>query len=1383
MHKPPPRQPSCCCLPLKLLLTVFASIIAHISQASVFHWQSGPLADALPDSGGSIQSFQADGFSIVVDGTELRPGDRFKEILLIADDTHSTENRKWQAELYDLRQNTPLASTRQPLIAQRMILDVDLRAWAAERFRLRIELIQDDQSRDVVELPLETLGPQNPPTTGERIPIRIDWPETRGKPSLTGISFGMPFAPGVLWQENGVRIVDKNGVEQPSQLETTATWGREGSIRWLRVDTLADSASELFVEFNSGASPTPADAVRLITHDDGLTVRTGEFEYLIGPGPSPIRRILHEGQILADAEASRGLYLIDNHGRTAMAAEDTTMEVEATGPVQASIRFEGYYRTASGQNVARHITRLEFYAGESGARITHTLILTEDTRELWFDEVGWELAVNPGSDSRAVFAVSADDPWRNMAISLNESTPAAAILQEDYVQYGGGKKQFSLYTLDDSSAVLQQLADGEAMGDWAALTGSDGGLMVSCRDAARQHPKEFEIHGDRIVIKLFSPRAEHSLDMRPQALVERWNRGGRINEKAAAELAAVNTTAIGWAKTHHLLIQPLPADSSTELMADISRLHSQQVYALIDPQWIYRSQVFGPLHPYDPGRFPEAEEMMRAAMADYLERAYERDEEYGFVDYFAGPHYRRALGNPRFSIAYATRMAGWLQYARSGHRDLRRYAEGTNRVYGDSYMNHWSAENRIAGLYAGSSDLFARYPFYWGTRPNPAGGGGPNSINQFLWDYYLTGYRRAEDIALAYGEGMKEWWQPGISVWYRLKVLRNLWLLYAHTWDPELRIQIEDFMDAVYDPEGELAIHQDAIPNSTTYKLEEDTLGVIQAWELLGDSRYLDLATRMSRYTWEQSVGMNPLNSRFDKGRVGNFLYQQSNDPGIATEMFRALREGSAGNPVTGISHQNFRLIGMPYAQSLIAQTDADRNLPASWAAFEAFGYPASIIVGKSETESLNLIANSGDISIQTIGEMRPSLLHSIHSRRGVNRITLPRDSHEGAYRIDPRSTEALSVVADRRAPMVVYAPEYWRPMTLRQNPAIPVYFKVPPEGDGQPAIFFEGPAKLYTPQGECFGDGETVQGWVELPRGTHGLWYFQTNHNFMLKVLNLPPFFAFDDPAFYFEPDIDWADGLPLPTKNTTSRTSGFVSVDTPEGTIQALYLSKEDSLSLEAGPARSDQQGGQFLPAAEGTIEFHLKPDWSTFDLFPAGDVNIISLPCDDGRKWHLNYTVNTDPRGWPVEWRSHVFDAELWCPEGRLVTLRRTILERDQWVHVALVWKPSVRVTRRGAQEHFRVLLFVNGELGSYWTLPNPRTAPEHFPLSMVFGKSLAGTVANLRISGNARYGKDFRPPPLMTPFQTDPYTRALFNLDGNLNGSSYGWDRPLRLNATF
>ena len=66
------------------------------------------------------------------------------------------------------------------------------------------------------------------------------------------------------------------------------------------------------------------------------------------------------------------------------------------------------------------------------------------------------------------------------------------------------------------------LAEGEECGDYAALVGQSGGLMMACKEAARQHPKEYHVAANKINLCLFSGRAGEELDFRMPTLVKKW---------------------------------------------------------------------------------------------------------------------------------------------------------------------------------------------------------------------------------------------------------------------------------------------------------------------------------------------------------------------------------------------------------------------------------------------------------------------------------------------------------------------------------------------------------------------------------------------------------------------------------------------------------------------------------------------------------------------------------------------------------------------------------------------------------------------------------------------------------------------------------------------
>ena len=349
----------------------------------------------------------------------------------------------------------------------------------------------------------------------------------------------------------------------------------------------------------------PACSLTVSEQGDAVIVDTGAARYVLGRGPSPIREIWLEGKRAA-GPAARGLYVIDQTGRTAVAAADgESLAIEARGPVAACVRLEGFYRTAEGEPLARHITRVECFAGQAFAKVTHTLVLSCDTNKTWFREVGWDFATEPGTGAAATFGTSHDDWQRSLSIAVGGGT-SAYMLQDSHYQFAHGTNHFRVAGVtagretpaaagEDKPGTVPvfvqrkrdcppPVCEGEECGDWAMVCGPQGGLGVACREAARQHPKEFDVAGDHITLKLFSNRAGEELDFRSPWLVKKWDLRNFVKHAVPPNFqsrfpvdkaAALDSDALGWSKTHDLLVMPLPPRSPPGPLAPGGEAHAR----------------------------------------------------------------------------------------------------------------------------------------------------------------------------------------------------------------------------------------------------------------------------------------------------------------------------------------------------------------------------------------------------------------------------------------------------------------------------------------------------------------------------------------------------------------------------------------------------------------------------------------------------------------------------------------------------------------------------------------------------------------------------------------------------------------------------------------
>lgn len=1296
----------------------------------------------------------------------------------------------------------------------------DLRTLDASEATLRVELTEGGQRLAQAQIQVSAEEPAQILQPGQRIEITLTPPEGAAEVSSWPAAFGAPFAPGALWETERLRLVNGEGNVLPHQMEVAGRWAPEGAIKWVRFDALVTPQQGCFVEIAPPAEHA-GPALQLSPNDDGtITVANGPWRYVLGRGASPLIRIQRDGRTFAASDGTRGLYVIDQQGRTASAsAEGETMLVEAEGPVSACVRFEGPYATQDGEKLARHITRVKMHAGQPWVDITHTLVLSRDTNEVWFRDIGWELRTEQPEQAAALFGTSRED-WRESASVPLDEGGSAYMLQDSHYFFAHGENHFEVATVDaDGERAL--VTEGEECGDWAALLGPQGGLAVSCREAALQHPKEFEVRPDRLTMHLFSGRAGEELDFRPETLAEKWDlltwydaavsEAHRLShEEVMEKMRAHTSNAIGWSKTHDLMFVPCgPMAAPRETLGHLSHLHSRPVFALADPAWVCSTGAMKPIHPRDPERFPIVETAISTAIEQWHQRIATWGD-YGFVDYYGGPHlgYRREyVHQKRYSgITYTLRPDLWLMYARSGHRDTRRFVADSVRTDFDGKSAHWDGPKKIAGLFVSDSgsDLpiggvrKGQLPFYWESATTPHISSS-TTMNNYAWYYYLTGYRRAADYIAEYNEGIKRLWTPARANRdaRQLVLMRMLVGGYAFTWDPELRAMAEATFDAIHRPDAPVGFIQERgnfdQPYSTTYKTQVDIRALLEAWEVLGSPRYYDCSMRLSRWLWQKYLGEWPLTYTNPLGITGAFLYDETGDPRYAQGLAIAVRQAASGyDPETrtmfgadSAEKMTFLLEGVADAERVLVESGADREPVTSWAGFEDFGNRSGFVFRKPQGQALAFDIDTPE-GFKVIPAGADSIEHEglpwvKQETYDAQSIAVPADAPAGEYEIVADTFGQQMVVADTRVPLVIHAPDYWRPAPP-QAPAVRYCFRVP-EGAASPRIMFEGSALLYAPDGEAWPGEEPQHGLVELPAEMPGMWAFEPVDNQLVRTWNIPPFFTVEDPEGYFEPAIEWT-AEPPPEVVERPAETGFVDGVSGAEADQALYIPERGRLIVEGGDPHPSGDGRQFLPFSEGTIELWFRPDWSTVDL-PLKGKTLLRLQVGEGEPWRLSYNMTERQRDANLDfYLSHVlygyFMAQAPDIRHSMRAYRRTVFDAGEWVHIAWVWGPRDGIKARDPgyntrpQENVLIAqVYVNGRRGQHYNYAWKDNRPAFEPVSMMM-YNLAGAIDELRLSSVQRYTDDFTPPARDDTFQPDEHTRLLLHFDGDLAGYSAGFD---------
>lgn len=658
---------------------------------------------------------------------------------------------------------------------------------------------------------------------------------------------GLPFPEGALQDASQVRIVNADGVEVPTQIDVAATW-RDGSIRWALAGFTANPRQTYRVEYGPGIRRSdPATPLAIEDGENGqLQIDTGTAIYTFTEdGLMPESGRLGETSFLS--RAGDGAYLVDKDGRIARVAgpqADVQSEIVKAGPTRAVIQRQGWYVNADGERVAQAKSWFYFAAGTAAVRVTHTLVLTQDTNEWWIRDYGIQFNT-PQPAAEVAFALSNPVPAVGQSLAEDGQNFGQKRYEDQGLMFSGMRgrewRTFVTEPADDDVYMLQETyphffdreynaviarvapsaggipvdPPGEenlwshdweqsmaVAGDWADGRYADHGLTVVMPWLAQRFPKEIAFGPQGARVAFWSGRSGRNLDFRPATLVrEYWNqwgmtqssrgRGPGYSMARAEDLAAMTANAEGAARTHDVWLLPRDGNEDAQTIAARATAATRPPLVLADPVWLTSTEAVGwPIHPKDTERFPRIEEVIGDYWNGLLAHSHVVRPT-GFIEWGRNPYIRGH--NQHFRIGkmedYYLRRNSWGLYARSGERRYWEYASRFNRFSGDYAVAHTTGgDGKEKGAFV---KYYADPPIHWGFETQLwaryiAG----NSVKHWLLGYYLTGDEYDLHIAEMVGDAYKAHWDESI-VDGQLKELspydtiERFVDLYTMAWDPE----------------------------------------------------------------------------------------------------------------------------------------------------------------------------------------------------------------------------------------------------------------------------------------------------------------------------------------------------------------------------------------------------------------------------------------------------------------------------------------------------------------------------------------------------------------------------------------------------------------------
>jgi|GEM_PF-3390218 len=756
-----------------------------------------------------------------------------------------------------------------------------------------------------------------------RIPIQVDryLPDHR---SPAPVTFGVPFPRGALAVGQPIAVL--NAQNQPVAVQTSvaATWdprGKQG-VRWLHVDFQTEKDQQYTLVFGDDLPQKRHRAGRNIALDNGtdIVINTGALKGRIRKaGFDLFTGLTANNQPIVQRgrnEAYSGFFMKHEKHGLLRADLDTksTVVLEQTGPLRATIKADGWYVNKAGERFGRYSIRATFFRERMDIKLDHTWIYTGLSSEDVVTDIGIQLNMIPTSyESGYLYwgAQPIEEGVKFLGVG-RKATPHASLVQD------APKRDHIEYRMIDHKTGQTTHTGGKA-GGWCVLYARPIVLTAVIRDAWQQYPWEFELD-DRIMRIHLWPKHGRKMDLTWDGY---WH---FLNEEQKRHLAEnkyhrekslddwvnrlrTRTNATGAAKTHEVWLSFVPMKhhefQGKPVGAQLAREVAYPVIARSDPAWNVTTGAldFCQHVTTDDPRF-KAEQNYQRALLHMMQSAVAQRKWYGWWDW-GGYHqhlleYKEGqrelnagLGKwhrARPKSHYGWGMFPWLNIFRGGDRDWLRYGETYTRYSADRAMCHHTDHGRVAG----AEYHYDNSEVHWlGGYIRSPGGDMPSSNLQqkddYVYKWWLTGDRRALDVLEMWGEQISQH-EKWLEIFRKVEdgnmnrncgmLLHRMCMLYQATWDERFLKYAGNIADAfakvdTIDRVREIEVSGDHPWHASSGWVYE---GLWLYWNLTADKRIRKTLEAYCHRASDYNAGA-VLSEEYAVGNAFTYGYQLTKDP------------------------------------------------------------------------------------------------------------------------------------------------------------------------------------------------------------------------------------------------------------------------------------------------------------------------------------------------------------------------------------------------------------------------------------------------------------------------------------------------------------------------
>lgn len=559
-------------------------------------------------------------------------------------------------------------------------------------------------------------------------PLGIDRPQYP-------VTMGVPLPKSALKSTQNLRL-EADGKILPLQARTMLTWP-DGSIKWVLLDFQRNLAAsqenlcKLFFGEDVTAGPTPEQCIEVNQTEAGLEVSTGPVSFVVAKNRTlPLKSASLQGRAILPAGSVQSGIKVDGVSYKLKATEEPVLE--EPGPLRAVVKTDGKAVADDGKTSFDVTTRIYAYAGQTTLRIYFTLTNKIPVRKVHLEHFYMQIepSLQTQSTGFIVSSVQMEGAGKAFVDSLIEGNRTFQIptvdapfpkwlpeyrgmwLYETPEQVQQAAPQYTIIPGDEGQAEsLRGGANWAILVPAAAVLGDEQATVTfACRHPWHNAPKEIDVTSKSIRLELYPEWAEPL----------EWYRGV--------------------AKTHEIVLDLRPAKADQIERTFFACYNEKRpVPQVATRNWILDTGAFGKIFRYQPKKYPWWEFVLRNALRRHTFNT-ERRPELGATILNYGDTYTTARNGIWLNNEMDTGFGLILQMVRTGYQktmdaiepiihhqidvDTIHDAEDTAWIGGQCYHN---AKHGVTH------------------RPNLC----HEWLEGPLFYYLLTGYKRAEEVALA----------------------------------------------------------------------------------------------------------------------------------------------------------------------------------------------------------------------------------------------------------------------------------------------------------------------------------------------------------------------------------------------------------------------------------------------------------------------------------------------------------------------------------------------------------------------------------------------------------------------------------------------------------